>query len=153
MFLWSLLLGLIVGYFGCFNAQHFHWLISGNLDVWVPCTSATWVPVISATWVLWDKLLSGLPLLLLLLQPRPGHNCLFCKKFLRLIFWNGKDFLTDADLRIIDVVYCDNQSKFIVALFSVTRRSRSDESHLLTDWVTKRSHWLYWCNPGEWRYL
>ena len=48
-----------------------------------------------------------------------------------------------------NILGCYNIDQPCVGIFSVTRRSRSDESHLLTE----RSHWLYWCNPGEWRYL
>ena len=42
---------------------------------------------------------------------------------------------------------------FLKTVFSVTRRSRSDESCRVTCWVGQRLHWLYWCDPGEWGYL
>ena len=41
----------------------------------------------------------------------------------------------------------------VLDIFSVTKRSRSDESHSLNEWLSGRSRWLYWCDPGEWGYL
>ena len=48
---------------------------------------------------------------------------------------------------------CVKDSEMTIILFSVTRRSRSDECDSLSEWLSNRSYWLDWCDPCEQGYL